>query len=84
MRADDRSVAAFIMSLLGFLVFPPLGIWGYIWAKQTERAYSDGSLPAANQGLVTAAKILGIICIVILALLAALIVILIAAAVLSS
>ena len=70
---QDRSVAAFVMSLVGFLVLLPLGIWGYLWARETDSHYRNGNLPPVNQGLVTAAKVLGILCIIGLVILAALI-----------
>lgn len=75
-QPTDRGVAAFIMSLVGILVLTPLGIWGYLWAKETEKHYKNGSLPPYNQGLVTAAKILGILCIIGTAILAAIVIIL--------
>ena len=76
-QPTDRGIAAFIMSLVGILMIAPLGIWGYLWAKETENHYKNGSLPPDNQGLVTAAKILGILCIIGTAILAAVIIILV-------
>ena len=74
----DKSTAAFVMSLVGILLFLPLGILGYIWAKETERHYEAETLPRENQGLTTAAKVLGILCMAGLAVFAVLVVILIA------
>lgn len=76
-QPTDRGVPAFIMSLVGILVLVPLGIWGYLWAKETEKHYKNGTLPPDNQGLVTAAKILGILCIIGTAIIAALIILLV-------
>ena len=53
-----------MLSLVGLIAFWPLGILGYIFASTTGKRYRTGELPAYYRGLVTAGKVLGILCMV--------------------
>ena len=66
----DNAIKAFVFSLIGLLfawvlgISLLLGIYGYFLARDTDLDYEEGYLPARYQGLVTAAKIIGMICVV--------------------